>query len=104
MYYPFNINSVRVFSLQAESAFAADGRDLQTRLRDSELVTSDIRGFTGPRTGASLLPADLNTTNLILSGIVGLLEESLSTTENITDEVSIRLKLPLVSIHIESCM
>ena len=86
MYYLVHIQQ---FLIQAESAFAANGRDFQTRLQDTELVTSNIRGFTGPRQGTSILPADLNTTNTILDGIVDLLEESLSTTEDITDRVPI---------------
>ena len=62
------------------------GRNFRTRLQDSQAVTSNFRGITGPRMGLSLLPSDLNSTNLLLSGIVDLLDEGLGTGESDTSD------------------
>ena len=74
--------------IQALIAFNTTGRNLQTRLQDSQAVTFNMRTTTQSAMGTSLFPSDLNTTNMVLSGVVDLLEESLDTSEtDISDQV-----------------
>ena len=63
-------------------------RNLRTRLQDSQAVTFNMRDITQSLTGTSHFPSDLNTTNMVLLGVVDLLEESLDTSEtDISDQV-----------------
>lgn len=48
-------------------------------------VTSDLLSLTMRDDGFSLLPSDLNSTNQVLAGVIGLLEETLDSNENTTD-------------------
>lgn len=74
--------------IQALIAFNTTGRNLQTRLQDSQAVTFNMRTTTQSQMGISLFPSDLNTTNMVLSGVIDLLEESLDTSEtDISDQV-----------------
>ena len=69
-------------------AFSTTGRNLRTRLQDSQAITFSMRNTTQSLMGTSLFPSDLNTTNMVLSGVVDLLEESLDTSEtDISEQV-----------------
>ena len=69
-------------------AFNTTGRNLRTRLQDSQAITFSMRNTTQSLMGTSLFPSDLNTTNMVLSGVVDLLEESLDTSEtDISEQV-----------------
>ena len=57
---------------------------LRDRLLSASDVTTDILSLTAPET-VSLLPTDLNSTNLVLAGVIELLEESLDSAENTSD-------------------
>ena len=48
-------------------------------------VTDDIVSLTNSSNSFSLLPTDLNSTNQVLAVVIGLLEESLDSSENTTD-------------------
>lgn len=60
-------------------------RPLRDRLADTAELASQVLELTAPGLGASLLPVDLNSTNSLIDGIVSLLDETLDTTENVTD-------------------
>lgn len=73
--------------LQAEDIFAqGDSESLRDRLMSASDITSDVLALTESSAGVfSLLPSDLNSTNRVLGGVIGLLEESLGSDENTTD-------------------
>ena len=48
-------------------------------------ITSEVLSLTESSGSFSLLPSDLNSTNRVLDGVIGLLEETLSSDENTTD-------------------
>lgn len=58
---------------------------MEDRLADTAELAGQVLEFTVPGQGASLLPVDLNSTNALIDGIVSLLDQTLDTTENITD-------------------
>ena len=58
---------------------------LRNRLMSASNVTMDVLSLTSEARDFSLLPTDLNSTNQVLAGVIGLLEESLESTENTTD-------------------
>lgn len=60
--------------------------NLRDRLMSVTDVTGEIVSLTSPgRQSFSLLPADLNSTNLVLAGVIELLEESLESGEDTSD-------------------
>ena len=58
---------------------------MRDRLVDTADLASQVLELTAPGQGGSLLPVDLNSTNSLIDGIVSLLDETLNTTENVTD-------------------
>ena len=72
--------------LQADSIFAErpGERPLRDRLTETADLSIEVLELTRPGRGSSLLPVDLNSTNDLLDGIVGLLDDTLNTTENVT--------------------
>lgn len=55
------------------------------KLSETAELASQVLALTTPGRGASLLPVDLNSTNALIDGIVSLLDQTLDTTENVTD-------------------
>lgn len=57
---------------------------LRDRLMLASDVTADVLSLTESSGSFSLLPSDLNSTNRVLGGVIGLLEETLTSDENTT--------------------
>ena len=58
--------------------------DLAARLDTTATIMQEVLELIQPREGLSHLPGDLNSTNVILSGILSLLEGTLHLRNNIT--------------------
>ena len=78
---------IEQLSFQADAVFnePLGDRPLRERLADTAELAGQILELTAPGLGVSLLPVDLNSTNSLIDGIVSLLDETLDTTENVTD-------------------
>ncbi len=55
------------------------------RLEETSSLTDDILDLTEPQQGVSVLPEDLDAVNFVIDEVVGLLEETLTTDDNITE-------------------
>ena len=64
--------------------FDSNDRDLAERLNKTAAIMQDVLQLIQPRDGLSHLPGDLNSTNAIVSGVLQLLEDSLTPHNNIT--------------------
>lgn len=64
--------------------FDSDDRDLAERLNKTAAIMQDVLQLIQPRDGLSHLPGDLNSTNAIVSGVLRLLEDTLTPGSNIT--------------------
>ena len=60
----------------------ADDLPFGERLDTLRELTGEIRGLTAPGNSYSILPSDLNTTNLVIDLVVELLENNLNSTED----------------------
>ena len=57
---------------------------LLEHLEETSILTKEVLGLTAPQVGQSLLPVDLDTVNFVINDVIGLLEVSLDSHENIT--------------------
>lgn len=82
MHYSFTQFSLN--NIQAEEIFDNRDEGLEERLNRTAAITEELLTTSIPIDGQSHLPADLNSTNIILAGVVGLLEDTLSPENNVT--------------------
>ena len=87
--YPSNASKIcrpiSVPIIQATSIFRQRSMALRERLMAAQNITGDILSLIRQRQGLSLLPTELNSTNSVLTGVIGLLEESLESSEDTGD-------------------
>ncbi len=72
------------------------------QLQQTASLTEDIRDLTQSERDTSVLPDDLDTVNFVFDQVIGLLEETLTTDENITEipgQVSILYSLSIWHIY-----
>lgn len=65
--------------------FDNDEKNLASRLNETAQIMQEVLQLIQPKESSSHLPGDLNTTNVIISGVLALLEDRLSPESNVTN-------------------
>lgn len=83
---------------QAEAVFNNDEKDLSKKLDETAAIMQEVLLLIQPRENASHLPGDLKSANAIVSGVLDLLEDTLTKGSNVTD-IPHQVQHRMISVH-----